>query len=742
MSDGHTRLLFIPVSGPRGMGEYARAIAIATAAAHRWPQVQIRFALSRSAAYAAETPFKATMLPSSPTFHSREVAALIRDFRPTIVLFDNAGRTSQLRAAAACGARVVFLSSRPKQRRRAFRLHWMRLLDEHWIAYPRFIAGPPGPLERLKLRLLGRPTVRFLDTVLPEVDAALAQALMTRFQVRAGEYVLVIPGGGTGHPGALDAPEVVTEAARRIALRSYPTILVGVTSANAVLCVPNEAALQLAPRLPIAMVAELIRGARLVISNGGDTMLQALACKRPCVAVAIAGDQSHRIERCVRQGLAVRARLDAADLERVAVRMLEEGDARRPVDAQRASREVVNGLDAALDAIAKLARLDETRAPLPERSANLAALIPQAATGLSADVSFAPRFLFLPVSGAYGMGEYARTIQIAHAAAKRWPKAQIHFALSRDAPYEAQNEFAYTLLPSSPTFHTPEVIALIKYLQPHIVIFDNAGRTAQLRAAQRAGARVIYVSARSRQRRKAFRLRWMPLIDEHWLAYPEFLSGPLTALEKLKLHWIGRPVIRFLDVMLPAPEPNQAASHRELSDFGAKPYVLVVPGGGTGHPGARDAVQIFAAAARALAARGTATVLVASPNGADTPIAQCLQTLPRLPLVELIALMRQARLVIVNGGSTLLQAIACRAPCIAVPIAKDQARRVRQCVDAGLAAAASLNAENIVRVATSLLDNEPARAALARRAGDLQLADGLSIALAALEGQISPLAAH
>jgi spore coat polysaccharide biosynthesis predicted glycosyltransferase SpsG len=153
-------------------------------------------------------------------------------------------------------------------------------------------------------------------------------------------------------------------------------------------------------------------------------------------------------------------------------------------------------------------------------------------------------------------------------------------------------------------------------------------------------------------------------------------------------------------------------------------------------------VQIFAAAARALAARGTATVLVASPNGADTPMAQCLQTLPRLPLIELIALMRQARLVIVNGGSTLLQAIACRAPCIAVPIAKDQARRVRQCVDAGLAAAASLNAENIVRVATSLLDNEPARAALARRAGDLQLADGLSIALAALESQISPLAAH
>ena len=186
MRDGHARLLFIPVSGPRGMGEYARAIAIATAAQQRWPQVHIRFALSRTAAYAAETPFQATFLPSSPTFHSREVAALLREFKPTLVLFDNAGRTSQLRAAVAGGARTVFISSRPKQRRRAFRLRWMRLLDEHWIAYPQFIAGPLGALERLKLLALGRPLVRFLDTVLPLTDAALAQSVSARFGVRAG----------------------------------------------------------------------------------------------------------------------------------------------------------------------------------------------------------------------------------------------------------------------------------------------------------------------------------------------------------------------------------------------------------------------------------------------------------------------------------------------------------------------------------------------------------------------------
>ena len=73
------------------------------------------------------------------------------------------------------------------------------------------------------------------------------------------------------------------------------------------------------------MVGELVRGARLVISNGGDTMLQALACKRPCVAVPIAGDQAYRIKCCVRAGLVASARLDPADLEREALHMLKTG---------------------------------------------------------------------------------------------------------------------------------------------------------------------------------------------------------------------------------------------------------------------------------------------------------------------------------------------------------------------------------------------------------------------------------
>src|SRR5271165_5276770 len=179
------------------------------------------------------------------------------------------------------------------------------------------------------------------------------------------------------------------------------------------------------------------------------------------------------------------------------------------------------------------------------------------------------RILFVPVSGRYGMGEYARASAIAHALIGRWPQAAVHFILSRAAPYAAGAPFPTTLLESSATFHTAPVIEFIRVWRPHVVIFDNAGRTAQLKAAHREGARIIYVSARRRQRRKAFRLRWMGLIDEHWIAYPEFIAGKLGVLERCKLKTMGRPVVRYLDVICSRASPQRQAA--VLAEAGVAP---------------------------------------------------------------------------------------------------------------------------------------------------------------------------
>jgi predicted glycosyltransferase len=349
---------------------------------------------------------------------------------------------------------------------------------------------------------------------------------------------------------------------------------------------------------------------------------------------------------------------------------------------------------------------------------------------LTDPASRAPRLLFVPVSGAYGMGEYARALAIAQGAVARWPGAQIHFLVSSRAPYAGSTPFAHTLLPASPTFHSTEVNACIGRFRPDVVIFDNAGRTAQLRAAQRAGAAVIYVSSRRRQRGKAFRWRWMGLLDEHWIAYPEFIAGSPGMIEKLKLKLRGRPRLRYLDVIL-APA---AAAGEGSAAAPAEPFALVVPGGGTGHPGAADAAGRFLAAAEGLATQGVRTVFVGPAAGGAARAGLTIH--PLVSQGELARLLRNAALVVVNGGSTLLQALACGRACVAVAIARDQRERIRRCRNAGVAQAAVLEGDAIVARALALWRDEPSRAALGQRAADLKLADGIGVALAGIAASL------
>jgi hypothetical protein len=291
-----------------------------------------------------------------------------------------------------------------------------------------------------------------------------------------------------------------------------------------------------------------------------------------------------------------------------------------------------------------------------------------------------------------------------------------------------------TLLPSSATFHTAAVIELMRSWLPDIVVFDNAGRSAQLEAARRLGARIVFVSSRARQRRRAFRLAWMRMLDEHWIAYQKFIAGDLGAIERLKLKLLRRPRVRYLDVILARAAPGAVTPQPSL---GAHAEVLVIPGGGTGHPGAGNVTGQFLIAAKNLAAAGFATTYVGPIPGAGAAQGNGMfRSVGSLPQAELAARMRSARLLIVNGGSTLLQGIACGAPCVAAPIANDQHERIRRCAEVGVAVQADASAGDIHGKARALLNNDAARTALAQRARKLAMADGVEVAVSALAGLV------
>lgn len=285
----------IPVSGAQGMGEFARARSIGKAIAARWPAAEVRFLVSREAPYRGDAGFPVLELPASPTLCSREVIAEIRRFEPDLVYFDNAGRTDQLRAAHAAGARIIYVSSRPRQRYKAFRLRWMRLIDEHWISYSPLLAGAPGPLERLKLRLAGRPALRFIDAIVSPADPLAAQRECP--ELPEDIDVLVIPGGGSQFPDGVSSPRDFEQWAAALAVRGFRVALVAAKAEGG--SAPNP---YRTGRLSGEALSALISRARVVLVNGGDTLVQALALRRCCVAMPMALDQPARIARLAATG--------------------------------------------------------------------------------------------------------------------------------------------------------------------------------------------------------------------------------------------------------------------------------------------------------------------------------------------------------------------------------------------------------------------------------------------------------
>lgn len=345
------RFLFLPVSAARGTGEYMRALAIAEAVAERWPEADIRFMVSHEAPYANSVPFRTQLLAASPTLQPRAVAAYLRDFRPHLVVFDNAGRTSQLKVAREVGARVVYVSSRTRQRRRAFRWRWMRLVAEHWIAYPELLAGRLDIWERLKLGIWRGPRVRYLDVLLPTSADATDQFVFARHAVVAGQYVLIAPGGGAAHRSLPYAAGIISQAARTIAA-SVPAVLWVGTGQMGSSAAP--ASLRRIERLPMAELLALIRGAAVVLTNGADTLLQVMALRRPCVAVSLSPDQAVRLQRLRRAGISVDVPLDAESIAGATLLLYGNVEAARDNVAMTAHLSLSDGLQTAVAAIEEL----------------------------------------------------------------------------------------------------------------------------------------------------------------------------------------------------------------------------------------------------------------------------------------------------------------------------------------------------------------------------------------------------
>lgn len=348
---GAPRVLFVPVSGPGGAGEYYRSLAIARAVERRWPGAAISFVMSREAPQAAGAPYPVHLVDRSPTYETAAVRRILADVRADVAVFDGAGRVAQYRCARTLGTRTVFVSSRPSTRRKGFGLRRLWNLDQHWIVAPRFLGGGLGTAERAKLLLAPRCEPVFLDVLYEPIDEEATRALQSRLGVVPGQYVIACPGGGGHATGGREPWQVYLEASRRVAAqRGLPVVAVLGPRATVAVEVPGVRVIE---SLPNAVLMGMVRDAECGVVNGGSLLVQAIAVGLPCVAAPISDDQPARVAACAAQGLVLAATLDADALAAAAQAL---GDASRRTDlvGRQAALGLVNGVDVAIAALERL----------------------------------------------------------------------------------------------------------------------------------------------------------------------------------------------------------------------------------------------------------------------------------------------------------------------------------------------------------------------------------------------------
>ncbi|AQQ00387.1 MULTISPECIES: hypothetical protein [Pseudoalteromonas] len=308
------------------------------------------------------------------------------------------------------------------------------------------------------------------------------------------------------------------------------------------------------------------------------------------------------------------------------------------------------------------------------------------------------RLLFIPVSSPQGIGEYMRSLLLAQSLQIEFANSiDIHFILNKHTAYAKDCPFETTLLEHSATKELDYVCEFIEQFRPDVVVFDCAGRAGHMKAAKKVGAKVVFISQHAKKRAKGLKLNRVNLIDVHWVVQPDYCIEPLTWAESTKLAMFSLAYPNNVGPFVAFASSEQKRDVLNRYHLEPNSYFIVNAGSGGHSVNNLNCADVYFNAALKITKRtGLTGVVVFGPNYPGViPNSNELICLSSLQNTDFLALMSQAKVALLSGGDTLLQAIAVQTPVAACAISKDQAARLAHCVGTGVVLKANFDTDDI-----------------------------------------------
>ncbi len=321
-------ILFVPVSSPQGVGEYRRSLILADSIKAEIPQAEIHFILNRHMSQEQPCPFVLHESEHSATKDTPKVKQVIDQIKPSLVIFDCAGRGSQFAYAKASGAKVIFIAQHRKKRSRGLKLSRLLNSDYQWVVQPHFAIPPLSLFARLKLKLFAKSPPKNIGAILPAIEAKEEQALLEKYCLQDKDFFLFSAGSGAHKKDKQLIADCFYQAA--IAFQQKTGIkAVMVFGPNYPKSLPQQET-EVSVDCPLCLeqlsshdFIILLAAAKGRVLGAGDTLLQSIELQKPSVAAVVSKDQPARLAACEQRGLVLVAATDKKDLCDKACQLLE-----------------------------------------------------------------------------------------------------------------------------------------------------------------------------------------------------------------------------------------------------------------------------------------------------------------------------------------------------------------------------------------------------------------------------------